>query len=109
MPEQRSSRESLIMTKADAASQLIRMLRGIPGPVRFRGVLLVLGVGALTCPRAPAGADIEIDYDPHKGAVLSATWQNGTPERPWARTYYELQEVDGGFWVPKTISKVYLF
>lgn len=63
----------------------------------------------ITVPEPKGDSTILIDYDPQKGAVLCATWQNGTPERPWARTYYELQEVDGGFWVPKTISKVSLF
>jgi hypothetical protein len=63
----------------------------------------------ISVPEREGDSTILVDYDPQKGAVLSATWQNGTPEKPWARIYYELQEVDGGLWVPKTMSRVNLF
>ncbi len=62
----------------------------------------------IVVPEREGDSTIIVEYDPQKDAVLRATWQNGSPEHPWARCDYELQEVDG-FWVPRTISKVLLF
>ena len=49
------------MTSSSTASQLNRLLHGKPGRACFSGFFLVLILGALTCPPAPAGTDIEID------------------------------------------------
>jgi hypothetical protein len=60
-------------------------------------------------PEPDGDSTIALGYDPNNGAILGATWENGNPERPWLRQFYELQEVDGGFWVPKKISTINLF
>ena len=48
----------------------------------------------ISVPEPEGDSTIVVEYDPQKSAVLRATWQNGTPERPWARCDYELQETD---------------
>ncbi len=66
------------------------------------------GLWTISVPERDGESTIVVVYDPHKDAVLRATWQNGTPEAPWARADYELQEVDG-YWFPRTIRRVNLF
>lgn len=58
----------------------------------------------------PINSALFLEYDLSKGGVIrSATWtdpQNKT--RAWRRIQVELQEAEKDFWVPKTVSTVYL-
>ncbi|WP_422931357.1 hypothetical protein [Singulisphaera sp. PoT] len=51
-------------------------------------------------------SNVLIDYDPKAGMVLEATWQNGTPERPWRRYTVTTQEISPGRSMPHIIRSV---